>query len=1093
MPVIVRNLMRMLKSMLVCIIVLVCTMYLWPAALSARQHPSGTPVTVNIGRENLDVAIMRLERAAGVSFIYDAAELSRHKVTARKYDRQSLQQILTDLLAGKPFAFKSEGRQVIIYKIKLKQIPEVVLPSQYDMADTLQLGQVVVTALGVSRAQRSVGYAVNTLSNKDVNTVKTPNVINALSAKVPGVQIRSMSPDPASSAFIVIRGESSLTGNNQPLFVIDGIPVAAGASIGGNVDYGNIISDINTDDIEEITVLKGASAAALYGSRAGGGVIIITTKNGKNSNKGLGVSISSSAMFDQAWQFPKFQNTYGAGSDLYATDTYGEASWGAKLNDGSKRVQWNSPRDAQGNPVPLDWVAYPDRIKDFFRIGQTYTNNIAVESGLNAKGNFRLSYTDVHNLGIIPNTEMHKTSVNMSAGYNITSRVNVNVSMMYNSSGSDNRFSGDRNGVINHLYTTTPNVDVRKLRNYWKPGREGKEQFSHVQDMSTGKPMEDNPYFVAYEQPNAFARNRTNGMLQLNYRILDNLKLMLRTGVDQYVESRNSRKAFSSADFTEGYFSSGDIFFRELNSDFLLTYDQQLAGKWSASVSAGGNRMDRRNRGNTITAAKLVIPGLYTIANGAPGSIWYDPFYYRKRINSLYATAQLAYGRSFFADISARNDWSSTLPRRHNSFLYPAVSVSAIMSDLLKVPTSSFLSFAKLRVNLAQVGKDTDPYNLYNTYDFISDWGDIKRAEMETLMKNNKLKPEISTSFEVGTDLRFFKGRLGLDLSYYRTANRNQIIPIPTASSSGVTDKIINAGNIRTTGLEIQLNAVPVKRALTWETTLNFTRSREKVIELTPELTEGEIYLSGGEWSKVLARVGGRMGDMYGEIYRVIPDGPNKGEAWLSDNGEYQLLGDNFQRFGNYNPDFMVGLSNTFSWRRFNLSFLLDWRQGGVFYSYTANNLQSDGRVVNTLRGRGAENGGVAWTDDQGRPRNDGMLLDGWLQNTDGTFRKNDVVIGPESYYPNYYWDYPARNSYSASYIKLRELSFSYTINKPFRFVERTAITFTARNLFSWTAANNGYDPETSNKISDGRYNLGINTWTLPAIRSYGLKLDFNF
>ncbi|UYQ91897.1 SusC/RagA family TonB-linked outer membrane protein [Chitinophaga horti] len=1091
MPVHQRSQSRKQRCAAVCIVTLLFLGMLLPCATFAQsQQPA---ITLVIGRENLDVAMLRLERASGIAFVYDAAELGKYKVGPRNYKNMPVYAVLTDLFTDKPFAFKQEGKQVIVYRKALSAQSLNSLPAQHMHVDTLQLGPVVVTALGLSRAQRSVGYAVTTLSNADVNTVKTPNLINALTAKVPGVQIRSMSPDPASSAFIVIRGESSLAGNSQPLFVIDGIPVQAGASIGGNVDYGNIISDINTDDIAEVTVLKGAGAAALYGSRAGNGVILITTKSGSGSKNGLGVSVSSAAMFDRAWQFPQFQNAYGAGSDLYATDTWGEAAWGAKLNDGSKRVQWNSPVDENGNFIPTDWVAYPNRVRDFFRTGQTYTNNIAVESGPGARGNFRLSYTDIHNLGVIPNTEMHKTSVNISAGYHVTRDVNVNVSMMYNSSGSDNRFSGDRNGVINTLYTTSPNVDVQQLRNYWKPGREGREQLTHLRDIASGKALVDNPYFIAYEQTNAFERNRLNGMGQLNYRMGRHFKLMLRTGVDQYVESRWSRKPFSTVNYPEGYYSSTDIFFRELNTDFLLTFDKTLRRNWSMSVSAGGNRMDRRHSGNTVTASKLVVPELYTVTNGASGSVQYDPFFFRKRINSLYITGQLAYGRSFFVDLSARNDWSSTLPSRHNAFLYPALSVSAIVSELLHLEPDGVLSFAKLRANVAQVGKDTDPYNLYNTFSFITDWGDLKRAEMETLMKNNKLKPEINTSLEVGADLRFFQNRLGVDVSYYRNGNRNQIIPIPTASSSGVTEKIINAGNIRTSGIEVQLTGTPVKGPLTWHTTVNYTRSREKVIALAPELIDGEIYLSGGEWTKILARPGGRMGDMYGEIYRVIPDGPNKGQPWLSDNGEYMLLGDNFQYYGNYNPDFMVGFSNNFNWGNFNLNFLLDYRQGGVFYSYTANNLQSDGRVVITLPGRGAENGGIAWTDDQGRQRHDGMLLAGFIQNADGSFRPNDVVIGPESYYPNYYWDYPARNSYSATYVKLRELACGYTFHQPFRFVEKIGITLTARNLFSWTAARNGYDPETSNKISGGRYNLGINTWTLPAIRSYGLKLDVNF
>ncbi|RAJ10954.1 TonB-linked SusC/RagA family outer membrane protein [Chitinophaga skermanii] len=955
-----------------------------------------------------------------------------------------------------------------------------------------QLGPVVVTALGINKLQKSLGYAVARIDQKEFNTISNPNILNSLSAKVPGMQIRSMSPDPGASSLVVIRGESSLNNNTQPLFVIDGIPIESRENVSGKVDYGNKISDLNPDDIAEITVLKGASAAALYGSRAGNGVVLITTKSGSGYQQGVGVTYSSSIMLDRAWQFPKFQNVYGAGKDLYAVETWGEAAWGPALNDGSKHTQWNSPRDENGELVPLDWKSYPNRVKDFFNTGKTFSNTVSV-AGNNDHGHFRLSLSDVRNSGIIPNTDFRKDMINIGAAYRFHPAIQVQTNISYSNNASNNRYSGDRQGVINILYTTTPNVDTRKLRDYWKPGKTGVEQFSHVQDMYTGRPMVDNPYFIAYEQTNAYDRHRLNGNVQININLLPSLQLMLRTGMDQYAEQRESRKPFSAVHYVNGYYRIEDLFFREMNSDVLLTYEKQVSTHWSINANLGANRMDQERNSNGQAAEKLVMPGIYNIKNGSPGSITPSQDFYKKRVNSVYGTFQANYKSQWFIELTGRNDWSSTLPPRHSAYFYPSISTSLILTEVFNIPKTSALSFAKFRANWAQVGKDTDPYNLYNTYAYTSDWGNIKRVEMEAVLKNADLKPEISNSIEFGADVRLFKNRIGIDVTYYKSNNKNQIIPIPVASSSGNTMRMINAGNIQNQGIELQLNATPIQQKLQWQTTVNFTRNWDKIVALSPTIPNGEVYLSGGEWSKVLARVGGRMGDMYGEMWKTVPDGPYKGQPWLTASGEYQVNAEQYIQYGNYNPNFTVGFIQNLTYKNVHFSALVDWRQGGTFYSYTANNLQSDGRVEKTLFGRDEAHGGLEWTDQNGLVRHDGMLLYGYIQNPDGSFRLSDKVMGPEAYYGNYYWDYPSRNSYSATYVKLREIALGYTFMRPFKNIQQVGITFMARNLFSYTAAGEGYDPETSNKIADTRYNVGINTWTLPGTRSYGVKLDVNF
>lgn len=965
--------------------------------------------------------------------------------------------------------------------------------------DTRELSEVVVTALGVEREEKALGYSVAKLDGSQVSNVKETNVINALAGKVAGVNVRNASPDAGSTALITIRGQSSLTGDNQPLFVIDGVPIANTTRnnmtpVGrGVVDYGNAAVDINPDDIESISVLKGASAAALYGTRAGNGVILITTKSGKGNRRGLGVDVNSTAMFDQPWQFPHFQNEFGAGDRPGTEETISGASWGPRLDIGTQHVQWDSPLDENGNPIPTDWVSYPDRVRDFYETGRTLTNNVSL-TGRNDEGNFRLSYTNMNNKGIVPNTDLYRNTFNLNAGYNFTEKFKVNTSVTYTNTGSNNRPSGDRGSVNETVYTLTPNVDIEKLRNYWVPGREGIEQFSHRQGSA------DNPFLIAYEHINAFSRNRITGNIQASYQFTPSLSLMLRTGMDQYNEERESRRPFSSIRNQQGAYSISNLYFNERNSDFLLTYQKDVSSDWFVSVSAGGNQMDRQNSDTRQHTESLVLPAVYHISNASGGSVVNNQFKAHKRINSLYGMGQIAYKNMLFLDITGRNDWSSTLPPENNSFFYPSVSFSAVISDIFELPAQSVLSFAKLRANWAQVGNDTDPYQLYNTYQFANDWGGVKRATLSSfVLKNSQLKPEIATSYEFGTDLRFFEGRLGLDVTYYNTSNRNQIIEIPTVMSSGSSGRLINAGEIQNKGWEIGLTATPVNGAFRWETMINFTKNQNKVVELYHQdgIDITEVFLDGAEGSQYLAREGEELGQIYSRTWERVPEGPHAGEPLLEENGEY-IRSNDYTPTGSYNPDFLVGFTNTFTFKNFTLYALLDWRQGGVFYSYTAKNLLSDGRTEVTLPGRDPQTGGLTWVDDQGRERTDGQLVYGYFDNGDGTYTLNDhVILGPEPYYGNYYWSFNERTTFDASFVKLREVSLSYTFdnallgNSPIRNI---SVALIGRNFLQWTAADQGYDPETSNKLG-GRFGIqqGIGTWTLPNTRSFGFKVGFSF
>lgn len=957
--------------------------------------------------------------------------------------------------------------------------------------DVRSLDDVVVTALGIKRQEKALGYSIATIKGDQVSTVKEVNVANALSGKVAGVNVRATSSDPAGTALVTIRGQSGFQGYNQPLYVLDGIPISSGVrapkqTVGQVVvDYGSTIADINPDDIASITVLKGASASALYGSRAINGVILITSKSGSGLTKGLGVSVNSSAMFDQPWLFPKFQNDFGSGDREGSDETISDASWGPRLDVGTKHVQWNSPKDANGQPIPTDWISYPNRHKDFFRTGSTFTNNIAV-TGNNKEGSFRLSFTNLKNEGIIPNTDLKRNTLNLAAAYNLKPNIKVSTNVGYTKNISDNRPTFNRGSVSNIVYTTTPNVDIKQLRNYWLPGREGLQQFSHVPGST------DNPYLVAYEFINGFDRDRMTGNVQIDFQFTKELSLMVRTGMDLYSETRESKRPFSAIKNKTGAYALETEYFREQNTDFLLSYKKNINKDFFFSVSGGANRMNQFGKGSSQKSEALVIPQLYTIANAKAGTVVNNSSRSNRRINSVYGMGQVSYRNYAFLDLTARNDWSSTLPMANNSYFYPSASLSLIVSDMLGLK-SDVLSFAKVRVNWAQVGGDTDPYQLNNTFSFGQDWGDVKQANISDVLKNNELKPLIATSHEFGADLRFLKGRLGLDVTYYNTVNRNQIINIPVTKATGYSSMITNAGKIQNRGIEIGLSATPVAGPFRWDLQVNYTRNRNKILELREGLTN--YMLGGAEGVRFLLQEGREMGDMYAQTWVTVPDGEFKGQPLLSDEGGYQK-GNDYVKIGNYNPDFMLGISNTFTYKGFTLNVLIDWRQGGKFFSYVAKNLLSDGRTQTTVPGRDPKTGGLAWTDADGNKRTDGMTLFGYVSDGNGKYKLNDVITDPENYYGEYYWDFPARSTFDASYVKLREASLTYAFPKKMLGrvpLNNLSVSLIARNLFTWTAAESGYDPETAMTLSNGSFSPGVASWGLPYTRSFGAKIGFNF
>lgn len=963
----------------------------------------------------------------------------------------------------------------------------VILKAQHN-----SLNEVVVTALGIKKRERSLGYASAQLTSAEVSDVPQPNVLNALTGRIAGVNVRSSAADPGSSVMVTIRGQSSLTKDNQPLYVIDGVPVAPAlqnptAGIDGkqNIDYGSPISDLSPDDIASITVLKGASAAALYGSRAGSGVILITTKSGAEK-KGMGINFNSTTVFDKAYLFPHLQNEYGSGDSPVSNSTISTSAWGRRLNTGIKLVQWNSPLDASGNAIPTDWVSYPNRVKDFFNTGHTFTNNIAVAKSSEA-GDFRLSFSNMQNKGIVPNTDMKRNTLNFAGNYNIKPSIRLGTNIAYTNNQSDNRPSANSESVTYEVYKLTPNININDLRNYWVPGKEGVKQYNPLSS-------DDNPFLIANQETNGYNRNRLTGHVQLAVDLLTNLTLTARTGLDYYTTDVNQKRPFSAKRNPTGAYLTENDYFKEQNSDFLLTYKSKINTQFAYTVSAGGNQMDQKTRSVQNYTGTLTLPGIYNLANAAAGSMIYSEGAGHKRINSIYGLGEISYKQSVFLNLTARNDWSSTLPPENSSYFYPSASLSVIASDLLGIKWDK-LSYLKLRGNISQVGSDTDPYQLYNVVPFDTDWGSVKRASLSYDQKNSKLKPEIATSYETGADISFFQDRLGLSFTWYKTNNKNQIIQVPTTIASGASTKLINAGNIQNSGIEVTLNAVPVKGKFTWKTEFNFTRNRNKVIALTPGITNYLLGSTDGSNVNYLISEGTQMGDFYTTSWKKVPSGPYAGQPLLSSGGLMQQS-TTLEKIGNYNPDFMLGINNSFSYGGFTLNALLDWRKGGQYYSYAVKTLIDDGYLDVTLPGRDAEHGGLSWTDANGVKRNDGMILPGYIANADGTYKPNNVIIEAADYYDNKYWKYYQNDTFSATYIKLKEVSLTYNFNKKVMrhlpFISNLAISAIGYNLFIWTAANNGFDPESTISISTLRYQ-GVAQYALPGIRSYGFKLSCNF
>jgi TonB-linked SusC/RagA family outer membrane protein len=937
------------------------------------------------------------------------------------------------------------------------------------------LNEVVVTALNISKEKKSLGYAVQELKSEDISEAKETNLVNALSGKVAGVNVTNSQGDMGSSR-IIIRGETSISGNNQPLFVIDGVPVdnTQNLGTGGSRDFANTISDINSEDIESMSVLKGPNAAALYGSRAAAGVVLITTKKGKGV-KGLGINVNSNTSFSNLLTLPDYQNSFGQGANgefSYVDGRGGgindgvDESWGPRL-DGRLIPQFNS------NGVPVPFVAYPNNVRDFFNTGRTLNNGIAI-AGSGEKHDMRFSYNNLDQTGVIPNSSQSKNSFLLNGTYRITPKLTLNAMANYVNSSADNLpGSGGRRATSTMLQFTWfgRQVDVNKLKTY---------QDAEGNNINWNNSYYSNPYFVAYENTVGQVRSRLIGNVELNYKIIGGLSANFRTGNDYYTDRRKIRVAYGTNGTPFGSYEEDAYTFNENNTEARLDFTKQLSEDLNFDILVGGNIRTTTLENNNQKANRLAVSGLYTLSNSRDPLISSN-FYNKQKVYSVFSSAQLGFRRYAYLNLTARNDRSSTLPAANRSYFYPSANASFILTEAFGIE-SEVLNYAKLRGGWSEVGKDATPYQLLNTYDFTAPFDNNPQQSLNGTDLNPDLKPETTRSTEVGVEVGLFDNRVRLDFGLYNTNSINQILGLDVSPATGFSRKLVNGGTINNRGLETMLSVTPVRTTdFTWDIDLNYSRNRSEVKSLYEDVQSYVLGTSGTV--QVLATIGQPYGTLFGTAFERNAAGDIIVEA-----DGTPAISPAKKILGKYTPDWLGGITNSFRYKNINLSVLVDAHVGGQIFSGTNNTGTYTGVLASTLPGRGAENGGITYTTANGSTRDDGIIFDGVL--ADGS--PNTTVLPAESYYKAL-TNADEAFVYSATYIKLREIRLGY--NLPAQWIkslgmQSATVSLVGRNLFIIHKDVPNIDPETAFNTGNGQ---GLEDLGLPSVRNIGFNLNFKF
>jgi TonB-linked SusC/RagA family outer membrane protein len=951
--------------------------------------------------------------------------------------------------------------------------------------DSKMLDDVVVTALGIKRERKALGYGVDEIKGDALTKAKETNVINSMAGRVAGLVVSQTAGGPSGSTRVILRGSTEMTGNNQPLYVIDGVPLdntnygSAGTS--GGFDLGDGISSINADDIENMSVLKGPAASALYGSRASHGVILITTKKANEKDK-YNVEYNGTLTFDtQLAKWNDIQQTYGMGSNgTYSIDAVSNTnkSWGPKA-DGSNMLKYF-------DGVERPYLIIPDNTSDFFRTGLTATNTAIVNTNSGNTG-VRFTYTDMRNKDIVPKTHMSRDIFNLRTNTTL-SKVDLDFSANYTREDVKNRpaLGDSKSNIGKNLMTLATSYDQKWLKTY----QDENGEYSNWNGMD---PYNVNPYWDVYKNSNSSKKDqfRFNGKALWN--ISKRLKLQGTVGAELNWFAFEDYKAPTTPGFEAGRLQISNFRNRMYNFEVLALYNNRW-GDFDLNATLGGNIYKVNNLTTITTAQDMQIRDVVTLKSFNEISV--EPNSYRKQINSVYGAVNMGWKHMLYLDATLRGDQSSTLPIGNNVYVYPSFSGSFVFSELAKL--DNIMPYGKLRMSWAQVGSDTDPYQLglvYTKSKFTYPGYTIGYINNNTI-PNQKLKPTKTNSFEIGLEMKFLKNRVGLDFTYYTQNSRNQILGMASSWTTGYTSRLINAGEIENRGIEIGLNTRPVQvKDFSWDLNLNFSKNSNKVKKLVDDMDMFELEKAAWLDVQVAAKVGENFGSIIGPDFKRNENGdilidPQTGLPQY-DKSNHVL--------GNASWDWTGGLVTTFTYKNLSLSAVFDVKVGADLYSMSARATYESGKSKETLEGRegwykseeqrqaaGIAKGSSAWNPTGG------FIAPGVIDNGDGTYRANDMYINPEEYWMSVSRNAPSMFIYDNSYVKCREITMSYNVPKPWlkNVVKGLTLSFVARNPFIvWKNIPN-IDPDSNYNNTTG---MGLEYGSLPSRKSYGFNVNVKF
>ncbi|HNW49584.1 MAG TPA: SusC/RagA family TonB-linked outer membrane protein, partial [Prolixibacteraceae bacterium] len=933
--------------------------------------------------------------------------------------------------------------------------------------ETYSVDEVVVTALGVSREKKALGYSVAEVKGDELNKARggVSNPLNSLTGKVAGLQVTGASGNIGGSSKIVLRGVKSLSGSNQPLFVIDGVPLEGtdfnttdAARGAGGYDYGNLIQDINPDDIASISVLKGPNASALYGSRASNGVVMITTKKGAKG-KGLGVTFNTSLGFEKVNKLPVMQNEYGGGySDFIPAEINGKTfnaidygtdeSWGPKYDSNIDYLSWYDLAKWEdggkvGDPTTSKWTPSKNDIGSFFELGTNLTNNISI-SKASENASIRASFSNMTLDGYMPNSSLDKNSFNISGTASDNKYYEFSANLTYlnqKAKGRPETGYGDNNVMQKFIQWGQRQLDMKELKSMYQYSNGTQAGWNRVGWDDPTLNYSNNPYWSRYMNYQNDTRDRIYGNIGVKLNIIESLKFQYKLNLDYFSDKQYERNAVYSQEQSRYYEAQRQQ--HEINHEFMFMFNKK-ANDFSVSVNAGGNLMSQRyERIDGESVGGLVIPEYYNLSN-SKSTAKSTNFLREKAINSAFASGSFGYKSWAFLDLTARNDWSSTLPKGSNSYFYPSVTASLVFSELLHVDA---INFGKFRLGWAKVGGDTDPYRVLNTYTFYNSVNGNHAYILPLRSNNDELKPEITTSYEAGLEMSFFDNRLSFDATVYYGETKNQILPLSLSGTTGYTSQVINAGLISNKGLEFLVKGAPVKtKNFEWNVTATVSSNKNEVVEL----------LDGVDYFRLAAapfkvEVGAYVGEKYGEIMGTDYIYDDNGNKVVDADGYYEYTSGNVP-LGSVYPDIMYGLTNSFRYKNLELSVLFDGQSGGKFFSTSY--------MWGVYSGMLEESAGL---NELGNPKRDpvenggGVLVVG--KQEDGT--DNTVRLEGQAWAEDIYTGPAARSVFRSDFVKLREITLTYNIPlKASAFVEKLTVSAYGRNLALWGPDTKHFDPE---------------------------------